>query len=60
MDESVRRFLGQVKVISLGAFGGYLKAELLLSIEKLYPSIIITLLSKPNYFQGCLYPRWKP
>jgi len=32
MDESVRRFLGQVKVISLGAFGGYLKAELLLSI----------------------------
>jgi sporulation integral membrane protein YtvI len=31
MDEGVLRFLQQVKVTALGAFGGYLKAELLLS-----------------------------
>ncbi len=32
VDEGLLRFLVQVKVISLGAFGGYLKAELLLSV----------------------------
>ena len=32
MDEGLLRFLSQVKVTALGAFGGYLKAELLLSV----------------------------
>ena len=32
MDEELLRFLSQVKVTALGAFGGYLKAELLLSV----------------------------
>ena len=32
VDEGLLRFLVQVKAISLGAFGGYLKAELLLSV----------------------------
>ena len=32
VDEGLMRFLVQVKAISLGAFGGYLKAELLLSV----------------------------
>ena len=32
VDEGLLRFLVQVKVISLGAFGGYLKAEFLLSV----------------------------
>lgn len=32
VDEGVLRFLGQVRVTALGAFGGYLKAQILLSI----------------------------
>ncbi len=32
MDEGLLHFLGQVKAVSLGAFGGYLKAEFLLSV----------------------------
>ena len=32
MDEGVRRFLGQLRSTALGAFGGYLKAEFLLSV----------------------------
>ena len=32
MDEGLLHFWGQVKVTALGAFGGYLKAQLLLSI----------------------------
>ncbi|MGE4276342.1 MAG: sporulation integral membrane protein YtvI [Lawsonibacter sp.] len=32
VDEGVLRFLGQVRVTALGAFGGYLRAQLLLSI----------------------------
>ncbi|MCI9156289.1 MAG: sporulation integral membrane protein YtvI [Lawsonibacter sp.] len=32
MDEGVTRVLGQLKATALGAFGGYLKAELLLSV----------------------------
>lgn len=32
MDEGLLRFLGQVKATALGAFGGYLKAEFLLSV----------------------------
>ena len=32
MDEGLLRFLGQVRITALGAFGGYLKAELLLSV----------------------------
>ncbi len=32
VDESILRFLGQVRTVALGAFGGYLKAEFLLSV----------------------------
>ena len=32
MDENLLRFLGQLRSTALGAFGGYLKAELLLSV----------------------------
>lgn len=32
MDEGLLRFLGQVRAVALGAFGGYLKAEVLLSV----------------------------
>ena len=32
MDEGLRRFFSQVRVTALGAFGGYLKAEFLLSV----------------------------
>lgn len=32
MDEGVLRFLGQLRSTALGAFGGYLKAEFLLSV----------------------------
>lgn len=32
MDEEVLRFLGQLRSTALGAFGGYLKAEFLLSV----------------------------
>ena len=32
LDGSLLRFLGQVKTTALGAFGGYVKAELLLSV----------------------------
>lgn len=32
MDEGLLHFLGQVRTVALGAFGGYLKAEFLLSI----------------------------
>lgn len=32
MDEGLLRFLGQVRITALGAFGGYLKAEFLLSV----------------------------
>ena len=32
MDEGVLRFLGQLRTTALGAFGGYLKAEFLLSV----------------------------
>lgn len=32
MDESLLRFLSQVRITALGAFGGYLKAEFLLSV----------------------------
>ena len=32
MDEGLLHFLGQVRSVALGAFGGYLKAELLLSV----------------------------
>ena len=32
MDEGLLRFLSQVRAIALGAFGGYLKAEFLLSV----------------------------
>lgn len=32
MDDGVLHFLGQVKATALGAFGGYLKAEFLLSV----------------------------
>jgi sporulation integral membrane protein YtvI len=31
MDEGILRFLGQLRITALGAFGGYLKAEVLLS-----------------------------
>ena len=32
MDQGLLAFLGEVKTVALGAFGGYLKAELLLSV----------------------------
>lgn len=32
MDESLLRFCNQIRVTALGAFGGYLKAEILLSV----------------------------
>ena len=32
MDPGLRHFLGQVRITALGAFGGYLKAQLLLSV----------------------------
>ena len=32
MDESLLRFLGQVKTVALGAFGGYLRAQVCLSV----------------------------
>lgn len=32
MDEDTRRFFSQVRMTAVGAFGGYLKAELLLSV----------------------------
>lgn len=32
LDDGVLRFLGQLRVTALGAFGGYLRAELLLSV----------------------------
>jgi len=32
MDEDLRHFLGQMRTTALGAFGGYLKAEFLLSV----------------------------
>lgn len=32
VDEGLRQFLGQVRSVALGAFGGYLKAQLLLSV----------------------------
>ncbi len=31
LDDGLRRFLGQIRATALGAFGGYLRAELLLS-----------------------------
>lgn len=40
MDTGLRRFLSQVRVTALGAFGGYLKAELLLSIGVFFILIV--------------------
>ena len=40
MDDGILRFLGQVRATALGAFGGYLKAEFLLSVGVFFILII--------------------
>ena len=49
LDEGLLRFLVQVKVISLGAFGGYLKAELLLSVGVFFILLVGFLLIHQPY-----------
>ena len=49
LDEGLLRFLVQVKVVSLGAFGGYLKAELLLSVGVFFILLVGFLLIHQPY-----------
>ncbi len=49
IDEGVLRFLGQVRVTALGAFGGYLKAELLLSIGVFFILLAGFLMTRQPY-----------
>lgn len=48
MDEGLLHFLGQVKAVSLGAFGGYLKAEFLLSVGVFFILLVgFTIIRQP-------------
>ena len=48
MDEGLRHFLGQVRSVALGAFGGYLKAELFLSVGVFFILLVgFTLIRQP-------------
>lgn len=49
MDEGLRRFFSQVRVTALGAFGGYLKAEFLLSVGVFFILLGGFLLVGQNY-----------
>lgn len=48
MDEGLLHFLGQVRTVALGAFGGYLKAEFLLSIGVFFILLVgFTIIRQP-------------
>ncbi len=49
IDEGVLRFLGQVRITALGAFGGYLKAELLLSVGVFFILLAGFLMTRQPY-----------
>lgn len=48
MDEGLLHFLGQVRSVALGAFGGYLKAEFLLSVGVFFILLVgFTIIRQP-------------
>ena len=48
MDDGLLHFLGQVRTVALGAFGGYLKAELFLSVGVFFILLVgFTLIRQP-------------
>ncbi len=49
LDDELRRFLGQVRATALGAFGGYLRAELLLSAGVFVILLVGFLLTRQPY-----------
>lgn len=49
MDDGILRFLGQVRATALGAFGGYLKAEFLLSVGVFFILIIGFFVTRQPY-----------
>lgn len=49
MDEEVLQFLGQLRATALGAFGGYLKAELLLSVGVFFILLAGFLITRQSY-----------
>lgn len=49
MDEGVLRFLSQVRSTALGAFGGYLKAQVLLSVGVFFILLVGFLITRQPY-----------
>ena len=49
MDESLLRFCNQIRVTALGAFGGYLKAEILLSVGVFFILVVGFFITRQPY-----------